>query len=42
MWHAESAEFWEAQSDVNEDAGRFLRILRFLREIKNVHLQEIL
>ena len=31
MSHAECAELWEAQSDANLAAGRFLRILRILR-----------
>ena len=29
--HAECAESWETQSDANFAAGRFLRVLRFLR-----------
>ena len=29
--HTECAELWEAQSDTNLAAGRFLRVLRFLR-----------
>ena len=31
MPHAEYAELWEAQSDTNIAADRFLRVLRFLR-----------
>ena len=31
MSHAECAEFWEAQSDANLAAGRFLRVQRILR-----------
>ena len=31
MYHAECTELWEAQSDANIAAGRFLRVLRFLR-----------
>jgi len=41
FFHAEYAELWDSRCDANNDVGRFLRILRFLREIKSVFLREI-
>ena len=32
LWHAESAELYEAQSDAKFESDRFLRIRRILRE----------